>query len=300
VDGGTPPLGYDVVERKLIVNASEATLVCDIYRRFAEHGSAARLVCELAHEGHTSKVWTTQTGKLRRGNVIDQQYLFKMLRNRLYLGEMTLRTETFPGQHAAIVAPELWAAVERVIAGRKQGPREQQCANPALLSGLLYAPDGQRMLPTYTKKTNGRRYRYYTPYLHKRRGAGATLSPGKFATGPLPAAEIDAAVMQHLEARLVQPEMLVAAWKAAARMNAGRQLDEPHAVIALKQMGQVWQQLFPAEQQRIARLMIERVQIHETGLDITWRDDGWNGLGPEIRHHAYVQEQYSPEEAAAL
>jgi site-specific DNA recombinase len=298
--GGSPPLGYDVVARKLVINAPEAELVRDIYQRFAEHGSAARLVRELAHEGHTTKVWTTQSGKARKGNLIDQQYLFKLLRNRLYLGEMTLRNETFPGQHARIVPEPLWAAVVAVIASRQQGVRKQSCATPALLTGLLFAPDGQRMLSTFTQKGNGRRYRYYAPYLHKRRHAGATLTPGVADIGPLPAAEIEAAVMQHIEARLRQPEMLVAAWQAAARSEAGRDLDEPHALVALQQMGEVWQQLFPAEQQRIAQLLIERVQIHARGLDITWRDDGWLGFGAEIRHHPFVHEQCAPVEEEAL
>src|SRR5262245_8775037 len=51
--GGVPPLGYDVVERKLVANEREAALVRDIFRRYAEHGSAARLVRELDIEGHT-------------------------------------------------------------------------------------------------------------------------------------------------------------------------------------------------------------------------------------------------------
>jgi site-specific DNA recombinase len=42
--GGMPPMGYDVKERKLVVNAREADLVRDIFRRYAEHGSSARLV----------------------------------------------------------------------------------------------------------------------------------------------------------------------------------------------------------------------------------------------------------------
>ncbi|WP_456291312.1 DUF6362 family protein [Ralstonia mannitolilytica] len=37
--GGMPPLGYDVVDRKLVVNEREAALVRDIFRRYAEHGS---------------------------------------------------------------------------------------------------------------------------------------------------------------------------------------------------------------------------------------------------------------------
>src|SRR5574337_727011 len=65
--GGMPPLGYDVVERKLVVNVSEANLVRGIFRRYAEHGSAAQLVRELAIEGHTTKSWVTQGRQHRPG-----------------------------------------------------------------------------------------------------------------------------------------------------------------------------------------------------------------------------------------
>jgi site-specific DNA recombinase len=86
--GGVPPLGYDVVERKLVINDREAALVRDIFRRYAEHGSAARLVRELDIEGHTTKAWVTRSGRERLGRSIDQQYLFTLLRNRIYLGEI--------------------------------------------------------------------------------------------------------------------------------------------------------------------------------------------------------------------
>jgi len=181
--GGMPPLGYDVVERKLVVNAAEAELVSGIFCRYAEHGSAAQLVRELAIEGQTTKSWVTQGGLHRPGRPIDQQYLFAMLRNRIYLGEMVHKGESYPGQHQAIVSPELWNAAHAFIERRKQGPREHRTEHPALLAGLLFAPDGQRMIHHFTKKKNGRLYRYYVPYLHKRRNAGATLRPGATDVG---------------------------------------------------------------------------------------------------------------------
>jgi site-specific DNA recombinase len=140
--GGVPPLGYDVVERKLVVNPPEAALVRDLFRRYGEHGSAARIVRELAQEGVTTKAWVTQTGRHRSGSPIDQKFLFKMLRNRIYLGELTHRGRAYPGQHQAIVAREAWDAVQAFMERRKQGPRDALQKNPALLAGLLFAPDG--------------------------------------------------------------------------------------------------------------------------------------------------------------
>ncbi|MFN3298527.1 recombinase family protein [Caldimonas sp.] len=298
--GGMPPLGYDVVERKLVVNEREAALVRDIFRRYAEHGSAARLVRELALEGHTTKAWVTQGGRQRTGRPIDQQFLFALLRNRIYLGEIRNHGVWYPGQHEAIVPQDLWEAAHAFIERRKQAPREHRAKHPALLAGLLFAPDGQRMLHTFVKKKSGRIYRYYVPYLHKRRNAGASLAPDAPDVGHLPAAEIENAVLAQIHAALSAPQVLIGTWRACQRHPAGAALDEAQVVVAMRRIGEVWAQLFPAEQQRIARLLIERVQLHAHGLDIRWREDGWLGLGPEIGTHPLVEECHaSAEEALA-
>lgn len=146
------------------------------------------------------------------------------------------------------------------------------------------------MLHTFVKKKNGRQYRYYVPYLHKRRNAGATLSPGAPDVGHLPAAEIENAVLAQIHAALSAPEVLIGTWRACQRHPAGAALDEAQVVVAMRRIGAVWEQLFPAEQQRITRLLIERVQLHEQGLDIIWREDGWLGLGPDIGAHPLIDE----------
>jgi DNA invertase Pin-like site-specific DNA recombinase len=296
--GGTPPLGYDVVERKLIVNEREAELVRDIFRRYAEHGSAAKLVRELEIEGHTTKAWITQAGKQRPGKTIDQQYLFTMLRNRIYLGEIRNHDTWYPAQHQSILTPALWDGAQAFIERRKQAPREHMAKHPALLAGLLFAPDGQRMLHSFVKKKNGRQYRYYVPYLHKRRTAGASLSPGTPDMGHLPAAEIENAVLAQIHAALRQPQMLIAVWRACQQHPAGAKMEEAQVVVAMQRIGEVWAQLFPAEQQRITRLLIERVQLHGNGLDIAWREDGWIGFDAGIGAHPLVEE--SREQAEAL
>lgn len=294
--GGTPPLGYDVVERKLLVNEPEAELVRYIFRRYAEHGSAAELVRELAIEGRTTKAWQTQNGQFREGRPIDQQYLFKLLRNRIYLGEIQHKDTSFPGQHEAIIDQDTWDLVHAFVDRRKLGPREGITQHPALLAGLLHAPDGQLMIHSYTRKKNGRLYRYYVPYLHKRRNAGATLAPGVTDIGPLPAADIEAAVLEQIQQALRAPELLLATWRSCQRHPKGAQLEEAQVVVAMQRIGKVWDQLFPKEQQRITQLLIERVQLHDRGLDILWREDGWLGLGEDIGSHPLVNESRSPAE----
>ena len=44
-----------------------------------------------------------------------------------------------------------------------------------------------------------------------------------------------------------------------------------------------WEQLFPAERQRITHLLIERVVLRDEGIEIVWRDAGWSTLAAEMR-----------------
>ncbi len=298
--GGTPPLGYDVRDRKLVVNESEAALVRDIFARYAETGSAAQLVRELQIEGHTTKVWVAQNGRRHDGKVIDQQCLFTMLRNRLYLGEITHKGQSFPGQHEPIVSTDLWAAVHAFVDGRKQGPRTRYKKEPALLTGLLYAPDGQRMLPTYTQKKNGKRYRYYVPYLEKRQSAGATYDHTRPNIGPLPALEIETAVLAQVHKALQEPEMIIGVWQAGMALRERQEMDEPTVLVAMRQMSEVWENLFPIEQNRIMRLLIDRVQLHEDGLDIIWQDDSWQRFCRELERHQFVAEQRAPADVETV
>jgi site-specific DNA recombinase len=75
--GGFVPLGYDVNDRKLVVNDGEASIVRMIFERFTKIGSTTTLVNALRAEGITGK----------RGKLVDKGYLYKLLNNRVYVGE---------------------------------------------------------------------------------------------------------------------------------------------------------------------------------------------------------------------
>jgi hypothetical protein len=151
------------------------------------------------------------------------------------------------------------------------------------------------MIPSHTTKKDGRRYRYYVPYLHKRQNAGASARDGETGIGSLPAAEIDNAVLTQVHQLLQAPEMIVALWQSAQALQKQNSLDEPTVLIAMRQIGTVWDHLFPVEQHRIVRLLIDRVQLRSDGLDIIWKDDGWHAFRRELEHHPFVEEQRDAE-----
>ncbi len=94
--GGVPSIGYDVVNRQLVINEAEAAVVRRIFEEMLTIGSPTQIAARLTAEGITTKAWTTQEGQTRSGTRIDKKYLHKLLRNRIYLGSCRTRETGTP------------------------------------------------------------------------------------------------------------------------------------------------------------------------------------------------------------
>ena len=105
--GGVPPLGYDVSERRLIVNETEAVTVREIFERYLVLGSVRLLRDDLERRGVVSKVRVSRTG-IKGGRSFSRGALYELLSNPIYIGEVRHKQERHPGQHEAILERELW------------------------------------------------------------------------------------------------------------------------------------------------------------------------------------------------
>src|ERR1039458_915433 len=159
--GGTIPLGYDLKERKLIVNPEEANLVVRLFNLYLELGCVSKLKTRLDQEGIKSKKRTSVAGNQSGGTSYSRGALYDILQNPIYLGEIHHRGMNHPGEHALIVPRELWDRAQAQLKSDNQGRRNGLKANsPSLLVGLMRDAEGNRFTPSHTLK-NGRRYRYY-------------------------------------------------------------------------------------------------------------------------------------------
>src|SRR5436853_580141 len=86
--GGPVPLGYDVQDRKLLVNEAEAGTVRHIMQRYCDLSSVRELVEELAAAGLRTKIQRRTSGPHRGGVPFRRGTLFHLLKNRIYLGEI--------------------------------------------------------------------------------------------------------------------------------------------------------------------------------------------------------------------
>jgi site-specific DNA recombinase len=93
------------------VNEPEASTVRVIFRRYAELGSVSLLRAELDRLGIVSKRREGAGGRPAGGQHFSRGALYLMLQNRLYRGDIVHQGEAYPGQHEAILDPELWQVV---------------------------------------------------------------------------------------------------------------------------------------------------------------------------------------------
>ena len=187
--GGTVPLGYDLPppdgERVLVVNAAEAETVRLIFRSYLDLGAVPDLLDRLDRQNIRSKRHVSRKGRVMGGHRFSRGALFYLLRNRIYLGEITHKGKSYPGRHKAIIDPDLFESVQRQLAAHAGRHRGQVSAedgdnrhDPSWLTGRIHDASGQGMSPAAARGRGGRRYRYYVSHgLQQgkiRRGRGET------------------------------------------------------------------------------------------------------------------------------
>jgi DNA invertase Pin-like site-specific DNA recombinase len=263
--GGFVPLGYDVRDRKLVVNEAEARKVRMIFERFVKIGSATTLVRALRAEGITGKY----------GKLVDKGTIYKLLNNRTYIGLAVHKGTAYPGEHKAIISQALWDKVHSILADspRRRAARTR-AQTPALLKGLIFGPTGRAMTPTHTRK-GGRLYRYYVSTDVLKRDADAC------PVRRIPAAEIESAVIDQVRGLLRAPEIIVRTWRVVRQPLDGITANDVRT--ALERLDPLWDELFPAEQARIVQLLVERVDISPDGADIRLRTEGLTNLVADLR-----------------
>jgi site-specific DNA recombinase len=201
--------------------------------------------------------------------------LYRLLNNRVYIGEAVHKGVSYPGEHEAIIDRKLWDQAHAILT---ESPRKRaantRSQTPALLRGLLFGPDGAAMSPTHTRKS-GRLYRYYISQTAMKRGREAC------AVRQVPAAEIERVVIDQIRALLQTPEIIVQTWRAAGKTDKG--LAENDVRAALLEFEPLWNELFPAEQARIVELLVERVDLQPDGIDLRLRVEGLTSLCSELR-----------------
>ena len=269
--GGRVPIGYDAVNRKLVVNGGEAETVRLIYEKFTELRSVRKLRQWLQETGCRSKVRISKQGVQSGGHLFGKGALYRILRNPVYLGEKEHKGNRYPGQHDAILAPDLFQKVWETLNTNRVDRRNGHAAKePSLLAGMLFDEKNNRLTPAHANKGK-KRYRYYlNQALHK----GDKDKAGFVRR--LPAREIETMISNHLPDQLEKPGVFLQRLGQTAQGDRWKGI--PRKVHLLKGR---WGRFTPFEQRATLQQIVTRVVVHGNRVEITWSLAGlmgWLGL----------------------
>lgn len=170
---GSRPFGYRVERGCLSIDEAEAGVVRYAHRRYAVIGSTKLLADEMCRKGFRNQ----------HGRPLTRAVLTRLLRSRLYCGDLVHRGQPQPGRHQAIITDETWHSTQTVMA---QSGRRRSSANPhpfvGVLQGLVFNETGRSLIHVRVPRNNTL-YRYYVPQI-RRYGDGTTCQD-RFRAKPL-------------------------------------------------------------------------------------------------------------------
>jgi DNA invertase Pin-like site-specific DNA recombinase len=257
--GGLPSLGYDVKERKLIVNTPEAETVRHIFRRYTELKSVRELKQDLDAAGIVSKVRKASDGSPYGGLPLGRGAIYQMLQNRIYRGEIVHKGKSYPGEHDAIIDEPLWNNVQAILTENRVERASGKAGNvSSLLTGVLFDAHDGRMSPTHANK-KGTRYRYYI----SRSLLDGSTRP-KAEGQRIPAVALESLVVRRIRDWLADPAaILQAVQHVASDAIAQKRMIECARDFAKKNRDIGMEHL-----RTLMRSCIVRVQVHVERIDI--------------------------------
>jgi site-specific DNA recombinase len=142
--GGTVPLGYDLTDHRLVVNAAEAETVRLIFQLYLELKTLRRVRDELDRRSIVSKQWVSKGGVRHGGFRFRRGALYHLLANPMYVGEIRHKKVTYPGQHEPIIERAIWQRVQEMLNEKAAPPRGRSInKTTGLLMGRLFDENGE-------------------------------------------------------------------------------------------------------------------------------------------------------------
>lgn len=159
--GGAPRLGYDLINKKLVVNPTEAEQVKHLFEKYIELQSVNDLTEYAKQNVIFGKRWETAKRKIRGGNPISKMSMHRILRDKIYIGQIENKKEgTFAkGEHEPIIPEELFNRVQVALANNSNN-KSQSTHAPNILTGKLFNHNGVKFINQRTSG-KGKRAAYY-------------------------------------------------------------------------------------------------------------------------------------------
>ena len=160
--GGIPPLGYDIKDKKLVINEAEVQQVKTLFEQYLKFQSVSALTEFAELNGIWAKKWQTRSGDLRGGKPITQMSMHRILRDKTYIGFISHKANgtCARGAHEPIISDELFNAVQTALQNNTNN-KSKALRSPNLLTGKLFNNIGIKFTNQRNSGKNQKTKYYY-------------------------------------------------------------------------------------------------------------------------------------------
>ncbi len=244
--GGVTSLGYTSERGKLVVVESEAPWVAQVFRWYLEGKGALEISQRLNEAGVPMRAIQKP-----RPHPWNKDHVLRILRNRLYVGEISCLGEFVVAEHPALIQKEVFEQVQRLMKPRHHQPGVRIQNPDYLIRGTLRCGACQGLMTSASTRRDGRVFRYYR--CTTRDKWGKKVCPTK----QLPAEALESFVVDQL--------------REAFRDKARRAALDRYLIRGLGWLpsafpgfGEIWEALNLRNRQRLIRLLVEEVLLEES------------------------------------
>lgn len=158
--GGMPPLGYDIINKKLVPNPAEAVTVSKIFDKYNELQSLNALHKWCIENNIRNKQWTTQKNKVMGDTLFCPHTLNNLLRNPIYIGKIRNKktNEIYDGLHDGIVSPAKFRRAQEILTANNNRNTTRCVYGRYMLHRKIFDMAGNMFTNKSTQKSQARYY----------------------------------------------------------------------------------------------------------------------------------------------
>ena len=270
--GGTPPLGYQVKDKKLIVDRPEAKTVLFIYRSFIKLSSVTALKHQLDQSHMRTKAWINAKGEKKGDQLFTTGHLRYILRNPLYIGKTVHKHSLYEGEHKSIVSQSLFDKVQAIFESQKQTRQAYTATKGFLLKGRLFDDKHKAMSPHTTQTGKGKTKKQYTYYVSQ-----ALLKGDGERAGSLPrvsAKDFDVLIHFHIGKLLKGPRPFLRG--LGLNIKDGQIINA--VTTAFLSLSEIWDKDIIEQQQAVLEQLGLKILISDQSLLLRFQTDSFRSF----------------------
>lgn len=155
--------GYDVIDKKYVINEYEAGIIRETFTKYSEGYKAKAIETDLQARG----------ARRKNGKLIDQKYIYQILHNIRYTGKTEHHGVWYDNIFPRIISDELWYKVSTICDENKHSPSRKKEIYDYILSGKLICGNCRHRMSgiSGTSKTGDVHYYYICSAKHLKKNA---------------------------------------------------------------------------------------------------------------------------------